>query len=301
MINAIKLTLKILFAVIICSVAIVILSNIFSGDIINYLAKKRKLSESIFFNFDGRPYGKLCDAEHCKYALVDTGANISLINIDNFDSNLEIVKIEDLDLETAFNTSKNDKYHVPELHFMGKKIFNTTVIDAKNENNVIVGSPDIFTDPVMLMTKEGLFRGQSIDLRNAILVPSYIEKSNDDRPVILAIYFYLDINGSTEKVLFDTGINNLLTSTHAGRDLAPSANGKYRLLKSVNGYRLNKSSIYDAKIKLDSKVINTTYESIADFNHPSAKYLLGAEILNLYSIYFDFNKGKIYFIPVQVE
>lgn len=299
MFKAIKVTLVIIISIIFSFVVVVILSNTYRGDILNYLASKKQLNESDLYYFGGRPYGKICHNDRCKYALVDTGANISLINLSEYIDDVNKVKINSLNLETAFNTTKNDKYRIAGFNFLGRRTLATEVIDSKKVNIDIIGSPNIFTEPRMLLTRNGVFRDKNVDLKTAILISSSIEKSRNTNPVILAIYFNLEINGSTEKVLLDTGINNLLTSTKPDINTVPTTDSKYRLLKSANGWRFNKSTVNDAVIKLGAHVIHTTYESIPNFNQPLAKYLLGAEILNIYSIYFDFNEEKIYFIPIS--
>lgn len=234
-------------------------------------------------------------------AVIDTGATISSFDLSNVSPEF-YQEIGTRSVSAIFKNQTHKLYQLKNFSFIGRNVQMPIVTGSNNNGLNIIGSPEIFGSEKVLLSNNGIFFDDEINkcIEGINKIPVNVNRIIDIHGKTKAIYFKMNINGINERVLLDTGIAELLTATdiniiNESKSIFPSIS----LLKTANGLSFSSAYSYDATITIADIKIPTKYKAINNWNNPRARYYLGAEILNHYSILFDFKNYKYYFIPVS--
>lgn len=234
-------------------------------------------------------------------AIIDTGATISSVNMSEV-SPKYYQQVGTRSVSAIFKNQQHNLYQLKQFSFLGKNVHMPIVTDSNNSGLNVIGSPEIFGSDKVLLSKNGIFFDDEINkhIEGLDKIPVNANRIIDINGKTQAIYFKLNINGVSEKVLLDTGIAELLTATDVNiKNNSKSIFPSFSLLKTANGLNFSTAYSYDAVISISDKKILTKYKAINNWHKPRARYHLGAEIFNYYSILFDFKNYNYYFIPVS--
>lgn len=285
--------------IIILALLLFILSILFRNEILNYVAKRNELKSNELMFIAGRPYAIFNIGGKNDIALVDTGATQSKIDLGKFNPAL-IAPHGNINVNTPLGRTNASIYKVVDMNFMTRHISNLTVSKTKKMQSNTIGSPEIFSAQEVLITKNGIYYDKHIEeFKNAFEVPVTYTRSDDKLPKIRSVIYHLEINGEIQQAILDTGIKSLLTGTtlNSHNKTLPF----FSVFRASSGLAIKKVYHQTATLKVGPDILNVDYKSIPGWNAPRAKYYLGAEILQHYSLFFNFNKNKFYFIKNEIK
>lgn len=241
---------------------------------------------------NGRLWTKIVSENTGGIGLVDTGTSTSILNSE-FINRSE--RLNHRDLETRFNTSSIETFLSKPLNILGLDFLASPAFLAKGKTSV-VGNDFIFSQPSVLFSARygirfGHFDRDEFDYCGTITLDY---AGRDTGSGIQALYFNIVIDGTLQKVLFDTGRDTFLEATGllpldpnsrapTGLDISSNSLGQSRIEWFAS--RTVNLEIGDQK---GAKRIRHFYEN----SSPNAAFVLGSRFLVAYDVYVDLKLGR---------
>ena len=249
-----------------------------------------------FTMFQGRPWAPIRLDGNVRMALVDTGTSVTVLN-----SALAEGRVA-RDLGPRIVRSSFGRYSLPIAVVHGLSIADAppgdaTVLLSTASTNVI-GAASIFATPAVMIGRDRLdFAPEAPRKRAAFCAPLVLDLLGGDlNAPISAVYFMLDVDGRPQKVLFDTGRQELLTGTA----LAPVQTGawvpRFEFRRSVEGEHA--PVLYypqTGALRLGQRRLDVDYHRQPGLAAVAAPYVLGAAILDDYDILIERPRGRACF------
>ena len=207
-------------------------------------------------------------------------------------------------VRTPFGSREASKVELDRLEVSGREFKRATVIVEQrksDQNDAIIGSSLLFSSNTILFTETGIhFDVDESTLSGCNYVPVVIDLTgNTYESPVAAVYFRLLINGSMQKVFFDTGLSDILVgaSRSAGSD---DRDGWSRpgLLYHPASRRLKWNWAYPNKglIGIGDNHLSVDYFRYSSLDHEDADFFMGSGILQSYSILITPRRGRACFI-----
>lgn len=270
------------------------------NEALNYLAEKKGVEPNEFLYLAEKPHGNFKIGNHSGFAVIDTGATGNSINIENVEKSY-LTYVGDTNGKAIFYSYKSAIYMADEFYVLGRKAIDTAIQVSEHNKFNIIGSSEIFSRDRVLISKKGLFYDNEINAQINQLrkIPIKVSIDRGKNGNVLAVFYQLLIDDAPERVLLDTGISNLLTLTGSVGDDEKNGTTKIKYIGTAEGNKLVKTKSYQAKVQLGEITLQTEYLALNDWINPRAKFYLGSEILNYYSLYFDFKKYQFFLIELR--
>lgn len=269
-------------------------------DILKFHAEKDKVRNNEFIFLDRKPFGQFKIGNYSSVAVIDTGATQNMIKISKIE-NKYLHYVKESAIGTVFDLNQYSIYRADEFYVLGRKASDNAIRSSEKSKVNVIGSPEIFSRDRVLISKSGLFYDNEIDQQIHLLdkIPIKVSVDRGRAGFVYAVYYQILIDGLPERVLLDTGISDLITATRPVSDDKKIGTTKIKFIGTAGGIDLVRAKMYQANIQIGDKKIETDYLAFNDWVNPRAKFYLGSEILNYYSLYFDFKKNQFFLIDVK--
>lgn len=269
-------------------------------DILKFNAEKDKVKNNEFIFLDRKPFGKFKIGNYSSVAVIDTGATQNMIKISKIEKQY-LRYVKESTIGTVFDLNQYSIYRADEFYVLGRKASDNAIRSSVKTKVNVIGSPEIFSRDRVLISKAGLFYDSEIDSQIRLLdkIPVKVSVDRGRDGFVYAVYYQIIIDGLPERALLDTGIPDLITATRSVNDDKKIGTTKIKFIGTAGGINLVRAKMYQAKFQIGDKKLETNYLAFNNWVNPRAKFYLGSEILNYYSLYFDFRKNQFFLIDVK--
>jgi hypothetical protein len=241
----------------------------------------------------GRLWALLNDGDRQALALIDSGATMSVLPRTWMEAG-KTGRFETV--ETPFGSRQYPAFQSQSLTIAGIPFSGRRVLSA-DVKFPLIGADLLFSKGTVLFARSGVKFGQPYDVEKAVAcVGLDIEFSgNSTQTAVRSVHFLLNIDGVERKVFFDTGRAPVLEGSSA--PLPPKKPfPRIDVIKNMFGqWSLVPYYSRKASIKLAGAEKIVPYRHYFTDRSVKSPFILGARILDTYSIVVDHKNGRACF------
>ena len=246
-----------------------------------------------------RPWVRMKIGSITHWALFDTGATFSTISRDWL-KRADAKFLGMTNTNGVLGSSQLQWATVKDIEF-AHRIFQYQQVASSSSSTSVLGASIIFQLPHLLLSKQGLSYGTPINNADSRIVEcmAVTMDRNGQNSEVTAAYLHMNINGTVQPVLLDTGAAFLLVGTASDlpkEDMLLEI-PRYNLFQGNGGsYGFVKYYSRTAKVSVGDVLFDTNYKSFPSLSRNGVKYYLGASILDRFDIYIDYQQGRACFL-----
>ncbi|GAB3098382.1 aspartyl protease family protein [Lysobacter terrae] len=252
-----------------------------------------QVSENEFVISNGRPWIAAQIGNEKRLVLFDTGSALSVID-PKWAGRAGVVEVGRRNVSSASGRYALTQATLHDLTFAGGQLNSINILLSKSRRSLLGGNA-IYRDSQILISRKGVQYGRDVRaaFRTVHCVPIMVDYSGGttDSPAAL-IYLKLNINNRDHFALLDTGNAELLTGTKVSSESSQQSLPRVTVVANSDG-QLAVKLYYRQKalIRIGNDSIEENYRVYPSGMGNRADFVLGARILEHYSIYLDYRHG----------